>query len=78
MNYIFDRITIDDEICNGKPIIRGMRITVQTVLEFLLNGTSEEEILRQYPILEKEDIQACRQFAIALMDKNYTIRVKAA
>lgn len=64
MEYISDRITIDDNICNGKPTIRGMRITVQTILEFLFNGTSEEELLKQYPILEKGDIKACQQFAI--------------
>jgi uncharacterized protein (DUF433 family) len=78
MEYIFDRITIDDELCNGKPTIRGMRITVQTILEFLFNGTSEKEILKQYPILEKEDIKACQQFAIELMNKNYKIREIAA
>lgn len=78
MEYIFDRITIDDELCNGKPIIRGMRITVQTILEFLFNGTSEKEILKQYPVLEKEDIKACQQFAIELMNKNYKITEIAA
>jgi len=78
MNYIFDRITIDDELCNGKPTIRGMRITVQTVLEFLFNGTSDKELLKQYPILEKEDIKACQQFALELMNKNYTISNIAA
>lgn len=78
MEYVFDRITIDDGLCNGKPTIRGMRITVQTVLEFLFNGSSADEILEQYPVLEKEDIKACQQFAIELMNKNYTIREIAA
>jgi uncharacterized protein (DUF433 family) len=68
------RVTIDPEICNGKPIIRGKRITVQTILEFLSAGDTEEEILYQYPSLEKEDITACLQFAVALMSRNYTIR----
>ena len=78
MNTILERITIDDELCNGKPTIRGLRITVQTVLEFLLAGTSEEEILKQYPVLEKEDLEACKQFAIHLMSKKYTIKDIAA
>ena len=78
MNTILERITIDDEICNGKPTIRGFRITVQTVLEFLLAGTSEEEILHQYPVLEKEDLEACKQFAIQLMERKYSIREIAA
>lgn len=54
-----NRITIDSAICNGKPTIRGKRITVQTILEFLSAGESREEILRQYPSLEEEDIDAC-------------------
>lgn len=61
MNTVLKRITIDDELCGGKPTIRGLRITVQTVLEFLLAGTGEEEILYQYPALEQEDLEACKQ-----------------
>lgn len=53
------RITIDPAICNGKPTIRGKRITVQTILEFLAAGEDRAEILRQYPSLEPEDIDAC-------------------
>lgn len=75
---LLKRITVDDEICNGKPIIRGMRITVQTILEFLMAGTPEEEILHQYPMLEKEDLEACRQFALSLMDNSYSFRNIAA
>lgn len=77
MEYIFDRITIDDGLCNGKPTIRGKRITVQTILEFLSAGESHTEILRQYPSLVEEDIEACLRFATALMDRNYQIRAVA-
>ncbi len=66
MSILLKRITIDDELCNGKPTVRALRITVQTVLEFLLAGTSEEEILHQYPVLEKEDLDACKEFALQL------------
>ena len=62
MEYLTERITIDENLCNGKPTIRGKRITVQTILEFLSVGESEEEILRQYPSLEVEDIKACLEF----------------
>lgn len=74
MKSINDRITINEDICNGKPTIRGKRITVQTVLEFLGAGETVEEILHQYPSLEREDIAACLQFASSLMDRNYVIR----
>ncbi len=72
MKYIADRITVDDGICNGKPTIRETRITVQTILEFLSSGDSTEEILKQYPSLEKEDIEACLKFAASLLKNNYT------
>lgn len=60
---LLDRITFDPEIYQGRPIIRGMRFRVQDVLEMLANGDSEEEILAEFPYLEKDDIKACLQFA---------------
>ncbi|MFW5759657.1 MAG: DUF433 domain-containing protein [Cyclobacteriaceae bacterium] len=63
MEYIAERITIDDNICNGRPTIRGTIITVQTLLEFLSAGDSAEDILAQYPSLEPGDINACIKFA---------------
>jgi len=78
MKYISDRISIDDQICNGKPVIRGKRITVQTILEFLSAGETTAEILYQYPSLEKEDITACLKFATELMSRHYTIQPTAA
>ena len=54
-----NRITIDPAICNGKPTIRGLRITVQTMLEYLSAGESHEDILHQFPMFEPEDINAC-------------------
>jgi uncharacterized protein (DUF433 family) len=77
MEYITDRITIDDNICNGRPTIRGTRISVQTVLDYLSAGDSEKEILDQYPSLESDDIKACIKFAADLMNRNYTIKTVA-
>ena len=61
MSHLIDRITIIDGVCNGKPTIRGMRITAQTVLEFILVGDTDEDILEAYPVLEQEDINAVKQ-----------------
>ena len=61
-----ERIVVNPDICNGRPVIRGKRITVQTVLEFLSVCESQDEILRQYPSLEPEDINACLSFAAQL------------
>ncbi len=74
MEYISERIVIDPQICNGKPTIRGSRITVQSILEFLSAGDSREEILKQYPKLKQEDIQASLKFAAHLLGRNYSIK----
>jgi len=75
LSYLDGRITIDPDLCNGKPTIRGKRITVQTIVEFLSAGESEEEILNQYPSLEKDDINACLTFASKLMGHRYALQV---
>jgi uncharacterized protein (DUF433 family) len=69
-----DRISVDDRICSGKPIIRGKRITVQTILEYIQAGDTKEDILYQYPTLVAEDIDACLKFAIELMKRRYIIK----
>ena len=61
---VLERITIKPGVCNGKPTVRGMRITVETILQYLSAGDSVENILEAYPILEKEDIQVCIAFAL--------------
>jgi uncharacterized protein (DUF433 family) len=58
-----DRITIEPDKRGGKPCIRGLRITVYEVLEYLASGMSEAEILKDFPDLTREDIQACLAFA---------------
>lgn len=63
-----DRITIDPEKCGGRPCIRGMRIRVTDVLALLASGASFEEILADYPYLEREDILAAIEYAAHLTD----------
>ena len=58
-----ERITIDPEICHGKPCIRGLRYPVETVLEWLSSGMSVEDILKDYEDIEQEDILAVLDFA---------------
>jgi len=78
MEYIANRITLSPDLCNGKPTIRGLRITVKTILEFISAGESVKEILYQYPDLEEADIEACLKFATELLDRNYVIKEVAA
>lgn len=58
-----DIITIEPGKRGGKPCIRGLRITVYDVLEYLASGMTEQQILKDFPYLTKEDIQACLAFA---------------
>jgi uncharacterized protein (DUF433 family) len=58
-----ERITIEPGKRSGKPCVRGLRITVQDVLEYLASGISTEEVLHDFPDLEKEDVFACLAYA---------------
>lgn len=62
-----ERIVANPEVCNGRPVIRGTRISVQTILEFLGAGDSVEEVLEEYPSLRREDILACIQYSARLL-----------
>ena len=61
----FDRITVDPRIMGGRPCIRGMRITVGLIANLAANGMTTEEILREYPVLEAEDIRQALQLSKA-------------
>ena len=60
------RITINPEICHGKPTIRGLRYPVENILELLSSGMTSEEILEDYEDLEREDIMAVLAYATRL------------
>ena len=65
---LLDRITFNPNQCGGRPCIRGMRIRVKDVLEMLAGGTTQQEILQDYPYLEPEDIRACLEYAALQVD----------
>ena len=62
-NQLLKRITIDPEICHGKPVVRGLRYPVESLLELMSSGMSTEDLLSDYPDLEKEDFLACIEYA---------------
>jgi uncharacterized protein (DUF433 family) len=71
---MLDRIKTDPAVCEGKPTIRGMRITVEFVLKLLGDGLSAEDILRDYPELERDDVnQAARYGAWLASEKTSAI-----
>ena len=64
---LLQRITFDKEILAGKPLIRGMRISVDLILELLTKGVTRQEILEDYPQLEPDDLQAALFYAHSLV-----------
>lgn len=64
-----DRITLNPLQCGGRPCIRGMRIRVKDVLDLLASGSTEQEILADFPYLEPDDIRAALQYAAAQADQ---------
>ena len=65
----FQRITINPEVCGGKPSIRGLRFSVSRLLGLLASGETQESILKSYPYLEPEDIQEALNYAAFLADE---------
>ena len=65
------RISIDPHVCFGKPCIRGHRIWVSLILDFLASGSSLEDILADYPGLEEEDVRACIAYAAEMTRERY-------
>lgn len=75
---LLKRITANPEIFSGKPIIRGMRISVELVLSLLTQGETVEDILADYPDLEPEDIRACLAYAHAVIARDSLDAVQVA
>jgi uncharacterized protein (DUF433 family) len=67
MEDLLQRITFDQQVLGGKPVIRGLRISVEMILDLLAKGSTREEILEDYPVLEPEDIQAALAYAQQLV-----------
>lgn len=74
----FNRITFDPNIMGGRACIRGMRITVSLILNLISNGMTADEIIKDYPYLEKEDIRQALQYASWLADETVQVLEMAA
>ncbi len=70
MEYqLYKNIISHPDICNGKAVIKNTRITVQTIMEFVLAGENNEQILKSYPKLTEEDIVTCKEFLTLILEK---------
>lgn len=72
-NKTISRITLNQEVCQGKPTIRNMRFTVTQMLELVASGMTFEEILADYSFIERDDILACMLYASRISDAKILI-----
>jgi uncharacterized protein (DUF433 family) len=71
MHPLLEHISVDPAICFGKPCVKGTRIWVSLLLDFIAAGTTFEEILAHYPQLTREDILACVAYGAAMSRENF-------
>jgi len=69
---LFDRISIDPNICHGQACVKGTRIPVHQIVRMLANGDTVEELLAEYPSLSRDDIMACLDYAADLAEEQVT------
>ena len=69
---LFDRISIDPNICHGQACVKGTRIPVHQIVRMLANGDTVEELLAEYPPLSRDDIMACLDYAADLAEEQVT------
>lgn len=77
-HYKFNRITLDPEKCFGKPCIRGLRMPVASILSYLRGGMTVDEILKEWPELEREDIYQALGYAAWAMEERVVLLEEAA
>jgi uncharacterized protein (DUF433 family) len=68
---LLDRITLNPEVAHGNPTVRNKRYTVEGLLEYLAGSDSMKDLLEEFPDLEKEDLQACLQYALLRLKHTY-------
>ncbi len=70
---MLDRITVNPNVCSGKPTIRGLRITVDFILKLIGDGYTAEDIVREYPELEKDDVYQAAKYAAWLANETTVV-----
>ncbi len=68
---LLDRIELDPRICNGKPVIKGTRISIEFLLELLANNWTHEEIIENYPSITEKDIFAALEYSLSLLKEEH-------
>ena len=77
-SFLSNHISINEKVCNGRPTIRNMRFTVAQMLELIAAGMTHDEILADYPYIEREDISACLLYASAITNNKGMFALEVA
>ena len=72
---LYKNIVSNSEIFVGKPTLKGTRITVCSVMGFILAGDTDEDVLENFPRLTKDDLQSCKEFTYKLLDRTSSIKI---
>lgn len=76
--FLYKNIIVDPAICSGKPIIKGTRITVKTIMEFVIAGDTDKNILENYPSITAEDLNNCKEFSLLALEKGISSIIPTA
>lgn len=76
--FLYKSIIVDPAICSGKPIIKGTRITVKTIMEFVIAGDTDKDILENYPSITAEDLNNCKEFSLLALEKGISSIIPTA
>jgi uncharacterized protein (DUF433 family) len=72
VKIVFERISLDPKVCHGQACVKGTRIPVHQIVRMLASGDTVEDLLREYPSLNREDILACLDYAASLAEEEVT------
>lgn len=70
---IYKNISVDPDVCNGKPVVDKTRITVKTIMEHFFAGDTEDDKLKSFPSLTKQDLATCKEFTLRMMEHGYSV-----
>ncbi len=71
---LLNNIISDPDVCNGRPVIKGSRVTVQAIMDMVMSGECESEILKSFPRISANDIDSCKAFTSQLLERPITIK----
>jgi len=70
-HYLYNRITVDPNVCSGKPVIRGMRMPVASILDYLGSGMTVNQLIHEFSFLENEDVSEALAFSASMLQDSF-------